>query len=130
MRACARRLLSGSAALLLTAGVWGCAILDLDTSEPVQRTAFLKPIPKPRNAIDLEVYGTRRPVGDPDLGAGLWKNLQEIGAIDMAARKRLREHGFRVGQVGSMPPASLNRLIGISSQADRAAVKPLQISVS
>lgn len=128
MRARAHRVFAGTAALLIALA--GCSILDVDSMDPVKHTAFLKPIPKPRNAIDLEIYRTRRPIGDPDLGESLWKGLQEVSSADVTARKRLRAEGFRAGHVGSMPPASLTRLLQNAGQEETVAVKPLRISVS
>jgi hypothetical protein len=49
------------------------------------------------------------------LGPQLWRHVDQVGPVDAETRKQLRQNGFRVGIVGTNPPAALQRMLGMKS---------------
>jgi len=94
--------------------VVGCAMLGRieDKSEHIVRR--LSPLAKPRDAIYLDVIYIDRPLSDPMLGKAMWKELDQIGAIDPPTRVSLRRNGFLVGHCSSNPPRKLMSLMNLS----------------
>lgn len=68
------------------------------------------------DAIELELVFVERPAEDPLLGTSLWQDVDEVASAPVATRSSLAENGFRVGQVGSNPPAALQTLLGIAEE--------------
>ena len=98
----------------------GCAVIDRwsGTAEsPGSNPASqLPPIVPSRNAIQLEIVFVDRPVDDPLLGDSLWRDVDQVTALPVLLRAKLKQYGFRVGQTGSTPPAALQSSLGLTSQ--------------
>jgi hypothetical protein len=95
----------------------GCEMLGLvTTGSEGTHTAGLPPIVTSPEAVQLEFVIIERPWGDPLFGAALWNQLDQIGALEPAARMQLLEHGIRVGNTGSAPPGVLETLLELDSQ--------------
>ena len=92
----------------------GCAMLGgiEDKSEHIVRS--LSPLANPRDAIYLDVIYIDRPLSDPMLGKAMWKELDQIGALDPPTRVSLRRNGFLVGHCSSNPPQKLMSLMSLS----------------
>ncbi|MEO1996141.1 MAG: hypothetical protein ABGZ17_12785 [Planctomycetaceae bacterium] len=102
-------------------GFSGCALLNetsssdwsfpwLGQQEPGEQPG-LSPLRPTRNMVQVEVFITEHPVGDPLLGDILWDNVDESGALAPEIRDNLNDNGFRVGIVGSVPPQALETLL-------------------
>lgn len=117
----AARRLAPALALLLP---WcGCEMLRLPDSWRVTdrrtlaeetRAQVLKPVPKPRDAFEVEILFAECPVGDPLLGPELWNDLAHPGETSPATRKVLEKNGFRIGTCGSAAPRALQELLARS----------------
>jgi hypothetical protein len=71
---------------------------------------FLPPLQPERNVIDLEVYFVDRVVGDPTIGDGLWRAVNQADG-DFKSHGRLRQAGIQYGVAPSSPPPALQSLI-------------------
>jgi hypothetical protein len=60
--------------------------------------------------VQLLVALVERPVGDLALNQEIW-SLADEQSIDLERKVLLEDNGFRMGQFGSLPPASLRNLI-------------------
>lgn len=64
----------------------------------------------------MEIVFIERPLDDPLLGDMLWRDLDQVGAVDGSVRTELERHGIRVGHCGATPPEVLQRLLGMTTQ--------------
>lgn len=109
---------------------WGCALLlpgcqglftnDKATIEEEVKSQLLKPIPKMRDGIRLDVFHVDRPVGDPRIGESMWKAISQGGSLDPATIRSLDENGFRFGTVPANPPIALQSLILANSSKSKS----------
>lgn len=72
-------------------------------------------MPRPQDAIGLDIVHVERCVGDPLIGEALWSEVEQVGAIKPEVRAALRRAEFRVGHVGSAPPRALQQVLGLKS---------------
>ena len=105
-----RTIASCSAGALLFS-TYGCQLFNGKWSDVVQRTSLLSGIPAARNTVELEVIFIERPQGDPLLGKALWKEIDQIGALEPDVRNILQRNGFKVGVTASDPPDALRAMI-------------------
>jgi hypothetical protein len=95
---------------LLTATLLGC------TSGPVMHsTAWLDrfrrgALPSGPDAVQIDIALIERPVGDRTLNDKLW-SLADEQVIDIDQKALLEDNGFRVGQIGGLPPPELQSLL-------------------
>ncbi|VAX41328.1 hypothetical protein MNBD_PLANCTO02-395 [hydrothermal vent metagenome] len=99
----------GAGALMLSA--CGCQLFQHQLSDMTSRTSLLPQIPPSRNAVQLEVIIIERPQGDPLLEKSLWKEVDQIGALDPDVRDILQKNGFKVGVTASDPPEALQTMV-------------------
>jgi hypothetical protein len=94
----------------------GCALFNPGSA--VERITgdrpFLPPLQSERNVIDLEVYYVERVVGDPTIGEGLWRSVNQA-AGPLSTHAKLRSEGIQYGVAPSSPPAALQSLISRGS---------------
>ncbi len=83
----------------------GAAVERITADRP-----FLPPLQSERNVIDLEVYFVDRVLGDPTIGEGLWRAVNQA-AGPMSTHAELRRVGIQYGVAPSSPPAALQSLI-------------------
>ncbi|HVW01083.1 MAG TPA: hypothetical protein VHB77_12110 [Planctomycetaceae bacterium] len=93
----------------------GCQLFHssdkLHTAE--KRLPPLQPAP---DALELEILFVERPVGDRLLGEPLWHDVDQIlSLVDPPTQLDLERNGFRVGVVGSHPPAALQSMLQLKS---------------
>lgn len=108
-----------SATLWLTlsvclAALSGCEVFD----KPLLVTGARKKLPAlhaPPDAIRLEIVFVERPVGDSLLGPELWQQVDQLASLEHGSRGLIKQNGFRVGVVGSHPPAALQTMLGLKS---------------
>jgi hypothetical protein len=90
----------------------GCALINAGSA--VERITaerpFLPPLQSERNVIDLEVYFVDRVVGDPTIGDGLWRAVNQA-AGPLSTHARLRNEGIQYGVAPSSAPPALQSLI-------------------
>lgn len=118
------------AVALAVSTLLGCSLFPVgDAVEKVEsRRSTLPPIQAAREAIQLEVLFIERPADDPLVGQLLWREVDQIAAIPPETRELLHQNGFRVGQVGSSLPPTVQKLLGLvgeAASADGGEAKPL-----
>jgi hypothetical protein len=90
----------------------GCALFNAGSA--VERITaerpFLPPLQSERNVIELEVYFVDRVVGDPTIGDGLWRAVNQA-AGPPSTHARLRGEGIQYGVAPSSAPPALQSLI-------------------
>lgn len=110
-------------------GLSGCALLSETESnwpfpwlgqQPTNEQPGLPALRPTREMVQIEVFITEHPAGDPLLGDILWDNIDESGALAPEVRQRLNDNGFRVGIVGSAPPQALETLLNRGRNAGSA----------
>ncbi|MFK7777802.1 MAG: hypothetical protein QM501_06720 [Gimesia sp.] len=105
----------------LVVKITGCALMEdgavLGLGKSVEkRTASKLPsIPVSPDAMQIEIVFIERPKSDPLLGSTLWNEIDEVGAIELMDQENLKQNGFRVGHVSSVPPMALQTLLGLKS---------------
>jgi len=116
------------AAVALAGG--GCALLQPLSSAFVwpgssgTQQSLLPPIRPARDALQIDVTFVERPVGDPLLGNSLWSGVDRVGAvIDPNERQSLDRLGLRVGNAGTTPCQSLERLLQPIDAVDSGAAR-------
>ncbi len=91
------------------------AVLGLRKYEDKNTANKLPAIPVSQDAMQVEIVFIERPVTDPLLGSTLWNEIDEVGAIEIMDQENLKQNGFRVGHVSSVPPMALQTLLGLKS---------------
>jgi hypothetical protein len=71
------------------------------------------------DVVQVDVAVIERPAGDPYLNDGLWV-LADEQAVGLDRKPALEDNGFRVGQVGGLPPADLQALL----RSERSCADP------
>lgn len=105
----------------LVVKVSGCALMEEGAllglgKYAEKRTAQKLPsIPVSQDAMQVEIVFIERPIVDPLLGSTLWNEIDEVGAIELMDQESLKQNGFRVGHVSSVPPMALQTLLGLKS---------------
>lgn len=91
------------------------AVLGLGKYTEKKTANKLPAIPISQDAMQVEIVFIERPVTDPLLGSALWNEVDEVGAVELMDQENLRQNGFRVGHVSSVPPMALQTLLGLQS---------------
>ncbi len=107
--------------LLSLAAHLGCSLFAPSTpnsskSSISTRHPILPPIQASPDAIQLDVFFIERPAEDHLLTTGIWKDIDQIGAMPSETREILTDNGFRIGHVGSNPPLSVQKLLGMFAE--------------
>jgi hypothetical protein len=89
----------------------GCLLAGCASGVAVQSSAFLEALrpshgPTGPDIVDIEVALIEAPVGDHYLNQELW-TLADDQVVAIERQGLLEDNGFRVGQVGGIPPAEL-----------------------
>lgn len=117
------------AMILVSFASLGCALFPpVSSVVTTRKPSFLPPIQTSPDAIQLDVVLLERPADDRLLTTMIWKEVDQIGALTAETRESLRENGFQLGIVGSNPPPSVQRLLGIASEIpfdNSSSAKPL-----
>src|SRR5262249_37608099 len=74
------------------------------------------------DVVQLLVALVERPIGDFALNQEIWE-LADEQSLDLHGKVLLEENGFRMGQFGTLPPASLRELI----RSERSCGNPRRI---
>ncbi len=82
-----------------------------------RKNTLLRPAQMSPDAVGLEIFFARFPLGDPEANEKLWKELDEQG-LPASLRRELFKNGFRVGLVGTPVPVSLARLLSMSEEGN------------
>jgi hypothetical protein len=122
--------LSFLAAAVSLFAVYGCSLFPTDSSTTLNsaRRPVLPPLQAPPDSIQLEVFFIERPAEDHLVSTAIWKEVDQLGALPSETRENLRENGFRIGNVSSNPPPSVQKLLGLVAEipADSAeTAKPI-----
>jgi hypothetical protein len=113
--------------LLCAALPIGCALTDLvETGKPQQVTwkevfgnegpEFVSASQPELETIILEVAHLEQPLGDLSMIDLLWKEVDQIGALDFDVRRELESNGIRIGITGPNPPRILQSLMDVDVQ--------------
>jgi hypothetical protein len=106
----------------LAAAAGGCALVDRgwfaqkDDEPGGSQQTRLKPIASAPAAMLIEILFVERPTDDPLVGNGLWREIDEVGAVDPKVKDVLTKNGFRVGVSSSSPPRALQTLLGMAME--------------
>jgi hypothetical protein len=95
----------------LCVALFGCLFAGCASGVAVQSSAFLEALrpshgPTGPDIVDIEVALIEGPVGDHYLNEELW-TLADDQVVAVERKGLLEDNGFRVGQVGGIPPAGL-----------------------
>ena len=95
---------------LLTGLLAGCT--GGETTHSTSWMGGMQPLQVPSGAdiVQMHVALIERPVGDSYLNDRLW-TLADEGAIPTDRKAALEDNGFRIGQVGGLPPPELLALL-------------------
>src|SRR5262249_48061548 len=95
---------------LLTGALAGCFTGRGERS--LTRAASQRPFEGPTGADGVQLQGAvvERPLGDRFLNFELWELGDEQG-VNLERKPVLEENGFRVCQIGGLPPAGLQALL-------------------
>jgi len=102
-------------ALWCAAALPGCR----NVAEPVGQS-LLKPAPMSADAVAMEVFFVRFPLGEAEANGPLWAEIDEMH-LPAEVRQRLARNGLRVGLVGGQVPAGLVKLMELK---DKPAPQP------
>jgi hypothetical protein len=95
-------------------GLAGCS--PFDKPQTLTQTSHKLPaLQPPPGSMQLDMAYIEWPADDPQLGQQLWRHVDQVGPVDAETRLRLKQNGFRVGIVGTNPPAALQRMLGLKS---------------
>jgi hypothetical protein len=97
--------------------VWWLIALTLAGCSPVKPPAgksLLAPAAMSPDSAVLEVFFIRCPMGDANVNATLWEQVDEQ-AIPNGTRLQLARNGFRVGLVGAQVPLGVSRLLELAT---------------
>ena len=98
--------------------VLGCSLFpktETKTGNIVGRPV-LPPIQASADSIQLEVFFLERPAEDHLLNSAIWKEVDQLGALPTETQEILSANGFRVGNVSSNPPPTVQKLLGMVSE--------------
>jgi hypothetical protein len=95
----------------LCVAVFGCLLAGCASGVAVQSSAFLEALqqshgPTGPDIVDIEVALVEGPVGDHFLNEELW-TLADDQVLAVERKGLVEDNGFRIGQVGGIPPAGL-----------------------
>ncbi len=115
--------------LALVLAIGGCLSAGCFSTQPTRtasRYGGTAPFQGPTgdDVVQLLIALIEKPVGDPALNQDIWQLADEQG-IDLEHKVALHANGFRMGQFGSSPPASLLDLI----HSERSCVNPRCINM-
>ncbi len=79
----------------------------------------LQPAQMSSDAVVLEVFFARFPLGDPEVNGGLWREIDEQ-PFGTQNRHALERNGFRAGVVGGQVPLALSQLLEMKDEAPSA----------
>ncbi len=96
----------------------GCTLFSTNdlTKQLTASRSVLPPIKAPVDAVQLQVIFIERPADDPLIRNLIWQDLDQVGAMAPETRTVLDQNGIRVGQSGSHPPPSLQKLLGMTEE--------------
>lgn len=111
------------AALVLLLACSSCQLLPFSGwlgSTAAEQSTSNKPtlpkIPAARNAVAVELFLIDRAADDELLGDVLWQDIDQSSVIPPIKRKQLEDLGFRIGRTGSVPPYTLQTLMGLADE--------------
>jgi len=98
--------------------VAGCSMFQSNNHTALKPAAELPNIPQPADTMELEIMFIERPTGDPLIGNLLWRDVDQIGALEPEQLAMLKESGFRIGHISSSPPQALQTLLGMQAEIE------------
>ena len=98
--------------------VLGCSLFPTTEKQTLNTVGrpVLPPIQAGPDAIQLEVFFIERPAEDHLLNSAIWKEVDQLGALPAETQEILSSNGFRVGNVSSNPPPTVQKLLGMVSE--------------
>ncbi len=110
--------------------ILGCSMFPKTETATIHSSGrpVLPPIQASPDSIQLEVFFLERPAEDHLLNSAIWKEVDQLGALPTETQEILGNNGFRIGNVSSNPPPTVQKLLGMVSEipVDSAeSTKPL-----
>jgi hypothetical protein len=93
----------------------GCSLFSKSSDVERAVSRNLPPIQLPPDAIQLDIVHAEWPIGDSMLGPSLWRQVDQLAALEPETRAMLKQNGFRVGITGSNPPVALQKVLRLRS---------------
>lgn len=119
------RLFLSCSALLVCASITGCQFWFMEQDTPATKTwqeVFGTSGPEIVDAsrptfdtVQLDVAHIEQPLSDISMVDLLWKEVDQIGALDSKTRRSLEENGIRVGITGPNPPRILQKMLEVDA---------------
>lgn len=98
-------------------GLAGCEVFPQNSAKIANSESGLPNIKVPPDSIELEIMFVERPAGDRLMGDVLWQDVDTIlNNLEAQEQRDLVRNGFRIGNVGSHPPAALQQLLEIRAK--------------
>lgn len=88
----------------------GCQIFDGELPLMPSGESPLQAAPSSPDAVTLEIFWARFPVGSPAVNDEVWREIQE-DRLPPDLRARLATQGLRAGVIGGTPPAAIMALL-------------------
>ncbi|MCS7305442.1 MAG: hypothetical protein NZ602_10100 [Thermoguttaceae bacterium] len=101
---------------IVLAGLAGCSTVVANSP---QKNSLLRPAQMSPDAVGLEIFFIRLPLGDPEANHLLWQEVDEQ-ALPVSVRRALWKNGFRAAVVGTSVPVRLARLLKMSDHPSPA----------
>lgn len=67
------------------------------------------------DTVQLEVAHIEQPLSDISMIDLLWKEVDQIGALDSQTRRTLEDNGIRIGITGPNPPRILQKMLAVDA---------------
>lgn len=97
---------------VLSATLCGCTHLELPSQSP------LAALPQVKNSVVLDVLFVRFPLGDPEVNADVWREIDELH-LTPDERRRLESNGLRAGVLSGPLPLKLEQLLQLSESSQQ-----------
>jgi hypothetical protein len=111
--------------LIVCASVTGCQYWFAEKETPATETwqgvfgtAGPEIVDASRSTFDtvlLEVAHIEQPISDISMVDLLWKEVDQIGALDSKTRRTLEDNGIRIGFTGPNPPRILQKMLEVDA---------------
>lgn len=113
----------------LLLGLMAGMLLGCVSGEPVRSVSWLDRLrasrgPLAQDVVQMDVALIERPIGDPYLDRDLWTFADEQ-AIGLEHKALLEDNGFRIAQVGGIPPTGFQDLL----TSERSCINPMRFQL-
>lgn len=111
---------------ILVLGLLSMVCMGCTTKKSLRPSSWLNPFqgPEAADVVVMDVVLLERPIGDRYINEELWTAADEQ-VIALERKALIEDNGFRIGQVGGIPPAGLQALL----TSERSCVNPRRLGL-